>query len=91
MDITADVSISRAACFLDDAQFGAEPMGYDSSTVSVSGDHQDVVVLETAVELAAPAELVLKCGVTRGYATFYRSVLSAVQVATLSGSSTRAP
>ena len=72
VDITADVSISRAACYLDDAQFGAEPMGYDSSTVRFSGDHQDVVVLETAVELAAPAELVLKCGVTRGYATFYR-------------------
>ena len=89
VDITSDTAISRVDCWLDEEGHTGTAGGYDSSTVSVSGDHQDVLVLSTGIALASPGGFVVKCTASRGYATLYRTTITAVQVGTLHGAAVR--
>ena len=85
VDITSDTAISRVDCWLDEEGHTGTAGGYDSSTVSVSGDHQDVLVMSTGITLASPGGFVVKCTASRGYATLYRTTITAVQVGRFTG------
>ena len=54
VDITSDTAISRVDCWLDEEGHTGTAGGYDSSTVSVSGDHQDVLVMSTGSRWPRP-------------------------------------
>jgi Collagen triple helix repeat (20 copies) len=91
MDVTNFVAISRADCWLDDAAYGNAFGGYDSSTASVSGDHNGVITMQTLIHLADAGGVNVKCAVNRGTATFYRTTITAIRVGTPTGAPARTP
>ena len=89
VDVTSDVAVSRVDCYLDEQQYGSAAGGFDSSTVSVSGDRQAVLVMNTGINLTQDSTVVVKCVATRARATLYRPVITALRVDDLQGAITR--